>query len=177
MRYITRLLPLLSLFVLCSVLCAAQTPAKDSSASISGRVTVSGKAAAGITVVATMSSSFFDNKTVAKTATDEEGNYKLSGLAAGRFTILPLAKSYIAASGGAFKEPGQGVNVAEGEAIAKIDFALVRGGVVTGRITDAEGHPLIGETVSIVSKDSPPDAGPQMTMLGGSRNQTDDRGV
>lgn len=173
----TRLLFILSVVVLGPVICAAQTPAKDTSASISGRVTVGGKAGAGITVVATLSSSFFENKTVAKATTDEDGNYKLTGLAAGRFTVFPLAKSYIVTSGNASKESGQGVNVAEGETITKIDFALVRGGVVTGRITDSEGHPLIGERVSIVTKDSTADAGPQMAMLGGSKNQTDDRGV
>jgi protocatechuate 3,4-dioxygenase beta subunit len=177
MRNINRVLLFLGGLVVCSVLCSAQTPGKEASASVSGRVTVGGKAQAGVTIVASISNSFFDNKTVAKTTTDEEGNYKLSGLTAGHFTILPLAKSYVVASGPAYKEPGQSVNVAEGETITKIDFPLVRGGVVTGRITDAEGHPLIGERVSVVLKDSTPDNGPQMGFLGGSRNLTDDRGV
>ena len=151
-------------------------PPKASSASISGRVTIGGKAAAGVTVVATISNSFFDNKTVAKSTTDEDGNYKLSGLPAGRFTIMPLAKSYIVASGTGYKDAGQAVNVAEGETVTKIDFPLVRGGVITGRITDVEGHPLIGERVSVVLKNST-DTSPQMAMLGDSRNQTDDRGI
>jgi protocatechuate 3,4-dioxygenase beta subunit len=124
-----------------------------------------------------MSTSFFDNKTVAKTATDEDGNYKLTGLAAGRFNVTPMAKAFVVGTAGAYKQPGQPVNVAEGEAITKIDFALVHGGVVTGRITDAEGHPLIGERVSIALKDSTPEADGQMAMFGSSRNQTDDRGV
>ena len=177
MRNIKSLLSILAVFSLCTVFCAAQMPPKESSASISGRVTAGGRAAPSITVVATVSNSFFDNKTVAKTTTDDDGNYKLSGLSAGHFTVMPLAKSFIVANGNAYKEAGQGVNVAEGETITKIDFPLVRGGVVTGRITDAEGHPLIGERVSIVTKDSTADTGPQMAMLGGSRNQTDDRGV
>jgi hypothetical protein len=67
--------------------------------------------------------------------------------------------------------------VAEGETVTKIDFSLVRGGVVTGRITDVEGHPLIGERVSVVLKDNTADTGPQMPMLSGSKNQTDDRGI
>ena len=41
---------------------------------------------------------------------------------------------------------------AEGEAVTKIDFVLVRGGVITGRITDSEGHPLIGERVNVLTK-------------------------
>ena len=136
-----------------------------------------GKAAPGVTVVATISTSVLDNKTVAKSTTDEDGNYKLSGLGAGRFTIMPLAKSYIVASEGSYKDAGQTVNVAEGETVTKIDFPLVRGGVITGRITDVEGHPLIGERISVVLKDSTPEMGPQIAMLAGSKNQTDDRGV
>jgi protocatechuate 3,4-dioxygenase beta subunit len=177
MRNIKFLLLILAVLSLHTIFCSAQTPAKESAASISGRVTAGGKAAVGVTVVATISNSFFDNKTIGKTTTDDDGNYKLSGLPAGNFTVMPLAKSYIVANGNAYKEAGQAVNVTEGETITKIDFPLVRGGVVTGRITDAEGHPLIGEKVSIVTKDSTADPGLQMAMLGGSRNQTDDRGV
>jgi protocatechuate 3,4-dioxygenase beta subunit len=154
-----------------------QTPAKEPTASISGHVTISGKAAAGITVVATMSTSVFESKTVAKTTTDEEGNYKLSPLAAGRFSIMPIAKEFVVAAGDRYNPPEQPVNVAEGETITKIDFPLVRGGVITGRITDSESHPLIGERVSVSLKDNKPDEGAQMSMLGGSKTQTDDRGV
>jgi len=177
MRIHHRVLLLVGLLALCSAFCFAQTPAKESSASVSGHVTMGAKGAPGITVVATLSSSFFDNKTVAKTTTDEDGNYKLTGLTAGRFTVMPMAKAFVVATAGAYKQPGQAVNVAEGEAVTKIDFALLRGGVITGRITDAEGHPLIGERVSVVLKDSKPDTGSQMSMLGGAKNQTDDRGV
>jgi len=177
MRIPHRVLPFLTVVVLCSALCAAQAPAKEPTASVSGHVTMGGKSAPGVTVVATFSPSFFMNKTVAKATTDEDGNYKLAGLAAGRFTIMPLAKAYVVGSSGAAKQLGQSVNVADGEAVTKIDFALAHGGVVTGRITDAEGHPLIGERVSVVLSDSKPDAGSQMGMFGSSRNQTDDRGV
>src|SRR5438876_12135315 len=108
MRIINRVLPFLTLILLYPVFCTAQTPAKDSSASISGRVTVGGKAAAGITVVATVSNSFFDNKTVTKTTTDEDGKYNISGLPAGRFTVLPLAKYFLVAIVEASIEVGQG---------------------------------------------------------------------
>ena len=167
----------LAIIFLAATFCVGQTPAKAPTASVSGHVTISGKAAPGITVVAMLSTSFFDNNTVAKTTTDEDGNYKLTGLTAGRFAVMPMAKAFVVGTAGAYKQPGQPVNVAEGEAVAKIDFTLVRGGVVTGRITDAEGHPIIGERVSVVLKDSKPEAGGQMMMFGSPRNQTDDRGV
>jgi protocatechuate 3,4-dioxygenase beta subunit len=178
MSNINRLLLVLCLLVVSQVVCFSQTTPRDSAASVSGRVTLGSKPAAGFTIIATLSGSFFDNKTVAKAITDDEGNYKITGLMAGRIRILPLAKSYVVSGPGRNREAGQEVNVAEGETITKVDFALVRGGVITGRITDSEGHPLIGERISIVPKDSPADSRPQMMMLGASsRNQTDDRGI
>ena len=163
-------------FLLCSTLCIAQSPVKESTASVSGRVTISAKGAAGITVVASMSTSVFDFTTIAKTTTDEDGNYKLTGLTAGRLTIMPLAKAFVVANGETYRPPGQSVNVAEGEAVTKIDFALVRGGVITGRITDAEGHPIIGERVNVIVKGSDENSNPTAAMLD-SRNRTDDRGI
>lgn len=174
---IPRSFSLLLAVVLLSAVCSlSQTPVKERTASVAGHVTVSGKPGVGITVVATLNASFFDNKTVAKATTDENGDYKLSGLAAGHFTIMPLTKAYVVVSTGTAKQLGQSVNIAEGEAVTKIDFTLVRGGVVTGRITDAEGHPLINERITIVAKDSNPDAYNQTAMFG-SRYQTDDRGI
>jgi hypothetical protein len=164
---------LLSLLFVCS-LCVAQTPGPNSSASISGRVTIRGKSAAGITVTATLNISPMDNRTVAKTTTDDEGNYTLAGLAAGRFSVTPIARAFVVAAGDTFKQLGQTVNVAENESITKIDFALVRGGVITGRLTDLEGGPIIGEAVNIAAKGDSGDARPTAMFR---KNQTDDRGV
>lgn len=169
------LLTSLLVFSLCSI-CVAQIPTAESMASVSGRVTIGGKSAAGITVVATVSNSPVDNHTVAKTETDDEGNYRLTGLAAGRFTITPLARAFVVAVSDSYKQPGQTVNIAENESIGKIDFALVRGGVITGRITDLEGRPIIGERVNIVAKGDAGESRP-VSIFSGRKNQTDDRGV
>lgn len=168
---------LLSLIFVCST-CVAQTPVADSTASVSGRVTIGRKGAAGITVVAKVTGSPLENRTVAKTVTDDEGNYRLTGLAAGGFTITPIARAFVVAVGdsGSYKQPGQSVNVTENESITKIDFTLVRGGVITGRITDLESRPIIAERVNVVAVG---DSGVErpMAIFGGLRNQTDDRGV
>ena len=144
-----------TLLVLYSFSGSAQTPSKAPTASISGRVTIDGKSVAGITVAATTSSSPLDNRTVAKATTDDDGKYQLTGLAAGQFTIMPLAKAFVVGTGGAYRPPGHSITVAEGETITKIDFALVRGGVITGRITDSDGRPVIGERVNVVARDVP----------------------
>ena len=166
----------LLLLVLCSSGGSAQTPGKGPTASISGRVTIDGKGVAGITVAATSSSSPLENRTVAKATTDDDGKYQLTELAAGQFTIMPLAKAFVASTSGGYKPPGQSITVAEGETITKIDFALIRGGVITGRITDTDGRPVIGERVNVVAKDAS-DASPPLTVFDGSRNKTDDRGI
>jgi len=166
---------LLSLLFACSI-CIAQTPAAAPTASVSGRVTVGGKGVAGVDVVAEVTDSPFDNRTVAKTTTDEEGNYHLTGLAAGHLTITTIAKAFVVAAGDTFKQPGQTVNVAENESITKIDFALVRGGVITGRITDLEGHPIINLRVNVVAKSDSGNSRPSV-YLPGRKNQTDDRGI
>ncbi len=179
MRILHAVVPFPAFVFLAAIFCIGQTPAKEPTASISGHVEINEKSAPGITVVATLNTSFFDNKTVAKTTTDEEGNYKLTGLPAGRLKVIPMAKALLMGTAGKYKQPGHDVNVAEGEAVTKIDFTLFRGGVITGRITDAEGHPIIGERVSVVVvvvKDGKPNTR-EMSMFRGSRNQTDDRGI
>jgi len=165
----------LCLLVLYSFSGSAQTPSKAPTASISGRVTVDGEGVGGITVAASTSGSPLDNRTVAKTTTDDDGKYQLTGLTAGQFTITPLAKAFVVSTSGAYKQPGQSITVAEGETITKIDFALVRGGVITGRITDTDGRPVIGERVNFVAKDGPDTS--NFAVFDGSRNRTDDRGI
>jgi len=92
--------------------------------------------------------------------------------------LAASAKAFVVAANDTFKEPGQTVNVAEKESITKIDFALVRGGVITGRVTDLEGRPIIGEKVNVVAKSAARDSGPNpMAFLPTRKNQTDDRGV
>jgi len=178
MKYVPRHLAVLVLILTFATIAFAQSPQptpKDTSASVSGRVTIGGKPAAGISVVASSSTSFLDSKIVGRTTSDEEGNYQLKGLPGGTLRILPVAKSLAVGPDAKTRQVGQSVNVAEGEAITKVDFSLVRGAVVTGRITDAEGNPIIGEGVSLVRKDAPAD--PNAMYVGGLRNRTDDRGI
>ncbi|HJT30286.1 MAG TPA: carboxypeptidase regulatory-like domain-containing protein [Pyrinomonadaceae bacterium] len=171
-----RSLLILCLLVLYSFSGSAQTPGKAPTASISGRVTIDGEGVGGITVTAATSGSPLDNRTVAKTTTDDDGKYQLNGLAAGQFTITPLAKAFVVSTSGAYKQAGQSITVAEGETITKIDFALVRGGVITGRITDTDGRPVIGERVNVVGG-VVSDSSYPMPVFDGPRNRTDDRGI
>ena len=61
------------------------------------------------------------------------------------------------------------------ETVESIDFELMRGGVITGRVTDADGRPIIEETVSISSAEPNRIIGYSISSHRGTR--TDDRGV
>jgi protocatechuate 3,4-dioxygenase beta subunit len=179
MRKAPRYLALLAFSFLFAADSLAQSPQPQptpKSASVSGRVTVAGKPAAGITVVAIARGSFLENRTAGKTTTDEEGYFRLGGLPAGSLNIIPVAKSLAVGPDSKTNELGQTVIVAEGEAITKVDFALFRGAVVTGKITDAQGNPIIGERVNVVRSGDVEEPS-QMALLGGGRNRTDDRGI
>jgi hypothetical protein len=75
-----------------------------------------------------------------------------------------------------FGPSGKSVNVADGEVIEKIDFAMIRGAVITGRVTDSNGRPVVGQHVAISLVD---DQGQKHSLFGMNQlmYQTDDRGV
>ncbi|HKO44011.1 MAG TPA: carboxypeptidase-like regulatory domain-containing protein [Pyrinomonadaceae bacterium] len=151
----------------------SQTPAKSNSASISGRVTVAEKGVADVTVVA-ISATAFDGRTIGRAKTDQEGNYRIDGLPAGSFRLSPVTLPYaLEGSHGVPEMRGQTINVVDGEAVDRVDFKLVRGGVITGRITDVDGNPVIGEQVGVHGSN----VRSESWSFENPRNRTDDRGI
>lgn len=161
---------------------------KEPTASITGRVTIGGKAAQGVivTIVRIDADStgtiagILGHKSAAKTTTDEEGNYRFANLAAGRYLINPFAPALVIPREG--WPPGKTINVDDGEAVAKTDFALTRGGVVTGRVIDAQGRPVVGQIITLTPVEEG-DKKPQQfdplaaSPFGKSMYMTDDRGI
>ena len=166
------------IFVCYVVFCPApnyfsQTPAKNNSASIAGRVTIEGKGVADVTIVAT-SATAFDGRAIGQAKTDQEGNYRIDGLPAGSFRLAPVPQAYALATAQSVPERrGQTINVVDGEAVDRVDFKLVRGGVITGRITDVDGNPVIGEQVGVHGSN----VGNETWSFENARNRTDDRGI
>jgi hypothetical protein len=154
-----------------------QAEQKQGTGVITGRVMVGDKPAQGVVVIASPGESGPERREVARGSTDYEGNYRLTGLAAGRYSISPVAPTLIGQSSDSpFGGSGRMVIMTEGETVDKIDFNMTRGGVVTGRITDAEGRPVIEERVQLTPYDNQ-----ARVRYGGLSNpfmfQTDDRGV
>src|SRR5688500_453377 len=118
----------------------AQDSRKEPAGSITGRVTLAGKPAARVTVMLTRSDGGPQQLPVTRVTTDEDGRFKLNGLPAGSYTILPSTPALVVAAETSSAQPGKSVTLGDGEEVEGIDFALVKGGVITGRITDAEGR-------------------------------------
>jgi len=78
----------------------------------------------------------------------------------------------------AFVEMSRKVTIGDGETADGIDFELVKGGVITGKITDVEGRPLIEERVYLF--DAEPASNQTAETIGYVRfhdGETDDRGI
>jgi protocatechuate 3,4-dioxygenase beta subunit len=180
----------------------AQTPQRDirpRTASISGRVTISGKAVVNSKIVITEikdgplpENAALDLSGAMGRAgagedyialTDADGRYRVTGLPEGKYQARALMGGYVR------EEPASNyllletVSLNEGESRENVDFALARGGVITGRVTDAEGRPSIASVVSLQAVDEQGQksraTGPNLMemVMNSDVFQTDDRGV
>ena len=160
----------------------AQSNAKPKpTGSIGGRVTVSGKAAPDIEVVAVISNS--PQRPAARTTTDNEGRYRLNGLSAGNYHVMPIAPTLVAAVDNSdyriYYGASKPIMLNEAESVDDIDLKLVRGGVITGRITDAEGRSVVEQEIrlSFVDESGKQTASGPPNAMNYLMYRTDDRGI
>src|SRR5687767_14599236 len=160
-----------ALLLCCACFCPranAQTTKTDAKATIAGKITLKGKPAPGVVVGLRLSEPGQFDPTF-KATTDQDGKYRIAEVPQGRYVITPVAPALLIAN--ADNSHGQSVIVNEGENIEGIDFDLIRGGVITGKITDTEGQPIVEESVNLLPADYPRSG----SSLRGF--QTDDRGI
>src|SRR5262245_32065010 len=162
----------------------AEPPVKSATSTgvIAGRVTINGRPAPNVRIVLEPFDSTAPDNRPPRTVTDEKGNYRLTGIPEGRFQVMPIAHPFVIVG-----EPGirQGVGtissglgvrglivtLTRGETMDGLDFALAPGGVITGRVVDAEGAPVVEGTVYCQQ------LGEQASLNGSGPWETDDRGV
>ena len=149
------------------------------SASISGTVTIKGKPAVGVMVLAKDADDYKSSRTTRHSArTDQTGSYRITNLPAGTYVISPITPALVPAN------QSDSLIVSEGEHVEDINVLLVPGGVITGKITDSEGEPLIGQYVRITPVyEQRPGVLPSvfsrtpLMRVPSPDNSTDDRGV
>jgi hypothetical protein len=109
--------------------------------------------------------------------TDGDGRYLVGGLAEGRYVVSAMLKAFVTADNSSNFSLNRWVNLDEGEAREKIDFALIRGGVMTGKVIDDEGAPLIARRVQLYRVDEQGQKGYYEGPFMNEMFETDDRGV
>ena len=154
-----------------------QTPdvKPKTTSSITGRVMIGEKPAPGVLVAATVINT---QAVVAQVTSDTEGKYRLSGLAAGQMNVSAVAPTYVLPANPMYGQ-GRVVNLSADETVEGIDFKLTRGGVITGRVVDADGKPLIEERITLTPVDDKGE--PSRVLASRPANfgmySTDDRGI
>jgi len=171
---------LLSLLVLClsAISSFAQAPpANNATAKVSGRITIEGQPVLGVQVlfIKDDGQNVISGLKPASAKTNADGTYEIENLSAGSYHVAVYAPSYLI-EGEMPYGYGKAVNIGKGDQIDDLDFSLGRGGVITGKVTDEYGKPVIAEGVGAFRLDQQGkrDNTAATQML---RWQTDDRGV
>ncbi len=150
-----------------------QAAKKTAPATVSGRVTVGGQGQANV-IVGLLANNFSRSAPLHKAITDADGNYRIEGVPAGSYYVTPMASSLVFADSNGVNRSGTALLLAEGEKVEGIDFILNRGCVITGKVTDSEGHPIIDQNIAVIPAEQakPGTMDPSSTFF-----QTDDRGI
>lgn len=144
----------------------ATAKAESKTGAISGRViTESGQPL--INVIVYVRPATPEGVPVTSTATNRDGVFKVTGLERGSYSVSASLPSYIPKSSNA----GPAVhNVGD-----SVTLVLIKGGVVTGTVTNSKGDPVagVGVRVEMLRDEGGRDIGPGRSF----DNVTDDRGV
>src|SRR5215510_518220 len=164
---------------------AAQDKASGTSGKIKGRVVADGRPVAEaaisifpVNITANLES--FVGGIFRPVNIDADGKFEVTGLRAGAYTITANSPGYILSdeNSKAFYRPGDSATL-----------TLIKGGVITGRVTNYSGDPVVGALVRAI-KVREPDDKPARSSGGGVLSQitetlsamlgpykTDDRGI
>ena len=136
--------------------------------SITGKVTLKNKGIAGVVVFAEEQYVQRPARSKYRGTTDQTGTYRIANMPAGTYTITPVAPSL------AFENDltNNTVVVNEGETVEDVNFSMVPGSVITGKVTDADGKPVIGTFVSLMTVDTR-----LISVRETESIRTDDRGI
>src|SRR6476620_9609888 len=156
----------------CAVFAHSQSaPTRELTSTISGKVTNKDKPLAGVVMYLSTNRHSSQERLISyKGKTDVNGEYRIANVPAGNYVIMPLAPAFVMTAEEA--PQGRTLIVNKGETIEHIDFSLLRGGVITGKVVDADGRPAIEERVFIFNAQT-------NERLYFTENElvTDDRGV
>ena len=157
-------------FVLCTLL-----PSLAASNPIEGRVYLrKGSSTAGLPKTFVSARSTVNGELLAVIRTGRGGHYQFQSLPAVRLVLTAFRPGYHTRLAAGRTASEIRLDCSTGCAYSDVDFELVRGAVVTGRVADALGEPVEGARVSVVRQSK----GHAESRTGRPKvDLTDDRGV
>lgn len=165
----TFLILLTSLCVVGQVQSSAPSTNEPTTGTISGKVVnETGQPMAGASTVVRAVNSVTLGRT---TVTDLDGNFSVSGLEPTLYTVAASAPAYTSISSDPFA-PATYYRIGD-----SVRLELVRGGVITGTVTNALGEPVVAVRVRATMVRDVKGAPPKMPTFGLSEQTTDDRGI
>ena len=182
MDHLTRYVIILTLSLSCAEICSVANGqaslqnklSKKATGSVSGRITIKGKGKGGI-VVGLRTGDFGPQMgPLFKAITDQDGSYRITQVPAGNYQVAPVAPALVAMDFNSFGQRSKTLMLSEGENVEGIDFSMLRGGVITGKVSHADGRPVIEERIYVVPAEQTDRQAP-MTQSG--TGSTDDRGI
>ena len=153
---------------------SAKLAAKSPRNTVSGRVTIKGKGAPGVAVGVRKSDSPNPFEPFFKGVTDQDGFYRISDVPPGSYEVRPSTPGFVSAEANGARKS---LVLAENENIEDINFSLVRGGVITGKVTDTDGRAVIEQQVTLYRADAFEQRSPPRPTSPSTSAQTDDRGI
>ena len=135
---------------------AAQSPARDTAAEKKGTAIITGRVvnADGSkplrqAQVSLSSTALSEPRSVSTTTA---GAFEFKELPAGRYTVTASRSGFLRLQYGQRRpgEPGRPIQVADGQTIDRVEFALPRMSVITGHVTDEVGDPLAGVSIFLM---------------------------
>jgi hypothetical protein len=125
---------LLVIFAVAVLAHAQTTPVKEPTATVSGRITIKDKPAPGIAVGLRVNEPPRQQPVSYRAVTDVNGEYRITNVPAGNYWMNVSAPAFVLTDDTA---NSKSLIIGKGEMIENVDFTLLRGGVITGKVTDA----------------------------------------
>jgi Carboxypeptidase regulatory-like domain len=111
------------------------------------------------------------------TATDAFGQFRIEGVLPGQYSVTVTHLGFVLSSSGAEPQP---ITVTSGQSVKDLLYKMQATGVITGRITEADGDPLQGVSVWVTrigqNGNSLPNGGPAEGEGGPANETTNDLG-
>ncbi len=147
------------------------TPEKPGTSTVSGKVTIEGKPAPNVTVLLTKNTNN-EKELPTSTNTDAGGSYKFEKIRAGRYTVGVTAEGFYNPKKRNEWDSGTDLTITDNDVADEINFGLIRGAVVTGRLFDERGRSVIEQDVVLMKQGAD---GKKQTIK--CNDRSDDRGV